>query len=467
MLYAGISGLCSLLTFWFPLLLTAKLLSNINSTAYITSSLIASVNFLLNYWLCYIVVTYIEGSDVVKALANNYAGYGFSAMKLWLFYGHGCLIMNNYYVDSVFQRIFIKSSSKSPVATLPVLEANLIDPLVVQFVTRNFLVQNLARLFLNSRIGLVRELVAYNYELARALAESGSSKSERTSFLQFSLDYLCFMDNPSDLNQRFQNSKNILTHFLSVVSLPPVDSDAKYSKDGNVHGRSIKKSYSDLDYAQEKARRMAKSDSRKESIRHISLPASLEYPVDESDLRGRAGDYDSKRVYSTYNPSLSRKPLSDDQLQYLVDQEAKVRYHDQISKSIDDELERRKIIELERQKINEAEVKHHQQQKREAAKEQAVIPRTMPVYSQPELPHSKLKPTFTSELPAPGKELHYVSTPNSSRTTSPKDASMLRVTLVKGRSNSSNSPRPNLGFLKTPPRRNRASSVSSIAIDDL
>lgn len=531
MLYAGISGICSLLTFWLPLLLTAKLLSNLNQTSYVGNGLIGSMQFLLNYWICYIVFTYVEKSEVSKLLADQYAEFGFSLVKIWLFYGHGCLIMNNYYLDSLFKRLFIKSASKS-VNTLQVLEANLIDPLVDLFLIRNFVVQNMVRLFHKSRIGLIRGLVAYNYELRKNF--NTGSKGERTSFLQFSLDYLCYMDDPNELKQRFQNSQNILTHFLSVISLPPVE-DAK----GN---RSMRRSH-DLDYNRrllEKNRR--KTDSRRDQARFASLPASIEYPMDINELRGRDLD---RRVYSLHNPTLTRKPppddqtmsrkslvedklqfsprnslaedktqfsprnsLAEDQIQFLLDQN---RHRDQISKSINNEMERRKNVETELQKMTEIVQKHHQQKvsieqavhqqqieqamqqkasveqvmqhkasieqamQQKVSIEQAVLQQKASIEhavlqkaskEQNTSPYSKLKPPSTSELPAPGMELHYTSNPES-RTTSPKDVTaQQKVGLTKDRSNSSSSPQANLGFLKAPPRRNRAVSVSSVAVED-
>lgn len=495
MLYAGILGLCSLLTFWLPLLLTAKLLSNLNQTSYVGNGLIGSMQFLLNYWICYIVFTYLERSEVAKLLADKYAEVGFSLVKIWLFYGHGCLIVNNYYLDSLFKHLFIKSASKS-VNTLQVLETNLIDPLVDLFVIRNFLVQNMVRVFHRSRIGVVRGLVAYNYELRKNF--NTSSKCERTSFLQFSLDYLCYMDDPNELDQRFQNSQNILSHFFSVISLPPVE-DAKKN-------RSMRKSH-DLDYNKrllEKNRR--KTDPRREHSRFASLPASIEYPIDSNDVRGRDLD---KRVYSLHNPTLTRKPppaddqfmtrkslaedkkqfsprnsLAEDQIQFLLDQN---RHRDQISKSIDLEKERRKNVETELQKMTKI-VQKHQQQKasieqaqkeqamqQKASIEQAVLQQKASIEhavlqeaskEQNTSPYSKMKPPSTSELPAPGMELHYASTPES-RTTSPKDVTVQqKAGLTKNRSNSSSSPQANLGFLKAPPRRNRAVSVSSVAVED-
>lgn len=499
MLYAGISGLCSLLTFWLPLLLTAKLLSNLNQTSYVGNGLIGSMQFLLNYWICYIVFTYVERSEVAKLMADKYAEVGFSLVKIWLFYGHGCLIMNNYYLDSLFKRLFIKSASKS-VNTLQVLETNLIDPLVDLFVIRNFVVQNMVRVFHRSRIGVVRGLVAYNYELRKNF--NTSSKCERISFLQFSLDYLCYMDDPNELDQRFQNSQNILSHFLSVISLPPVE-DAK-------NNCSMRKS-NDMDYNRrllEKNKR--KTDPRRDQPRFVSLPASIEYPIDSNDVRGRDLD---KRVYSLHNPTLFRKPppaddqfmarkslaedkkqfsprnsLAEDQIQFLLDQN---RHRDQISKSIDHEKERRKNVETELQKMTKIVQKHqqqkasieqavHQQQKEQAMQqkvsiEQAVLQQKASIEhaalqeaskEQNTSPYSKMKPPSTSELPAPGMELHYASNPES-RTTSPKDVTVhQKAGPTKDRSNSSSSPQVNLGFLKAPPRRNRAVSVSSVAVED-
>lgn len=188
-------------TFWFPLLLSVKLISDLKNTPKYGENGI----FLLNYWLCYVVCDRITGWVVEMDWKVMLASELF---KSWLFYNHGCLMINYYFIDGLFRNVFIQRNSDY--TTLQVFETKLIDPLVDKFILNNYLLQFFFRFFNNIRSPWLSSMVGLNKELKAKYLDG------QQTVLDISINYLCFIDNEESLDRSYQNS---LYFMKSVGSL--------------------------------------------------------------------------------------------------------------------------------------------------------------------------------------------------------------------------------------------------------
>lgn len=194
--------------FWFPLLLTLKLVTSKPTRP-------DHAVFLLNYWICYAAVSNIQ---MITALDSPYLFYVFALIKTWLFYGHGCLLVNYCFVELVFNRIFIRRPSRSQ-STFQVIELNLIDPLAKQLAL-NVVVVNLCAVLRQSRLAVGVAIANFHLAIARS----------HESFLQASLDYWCFIDSQLALDKMLRRYVSVVTSLTSMVALPRVHIDIETRK---------------------------------------------------------------------------------------------------------------------------------------------------------------------------------------------------------------------------------------------
>lgn len=191
-----------ILNFWFPLLLTAKAFQRPDD----------GTRFLLTYWVLYACV-----ANAQYYFHHHERGFSFDSLivylgdfvLMWMFYSHGCLVITHYYLPSLFRL------GTGGASTIDELDFRLFDPLVNLAVVRNPFLQGLIGLF-PTRILPIDDLMAFNNELCRHFRLSG----KRLSFLQFGVEYFCYMDTSSELHVRYLRCRRFLLG-LNMLGLPP------------------------------------------------------------------------------------------------------------------------------------------------------------------------------------------------------------------------------------------------------
>lgn len=211
MLYLLISNL---FCFIWPLFLTLKLLSReYHKKRTIDAKNSDQVKFLLNYWICFIVVDQIEKLVLYNAIIWPCFGLGFlgelfsCSIKLWLFYNHGCLVINYCYLDNFLRKVTCKLEAMDP---LEVLELNLVNPVMKALLTENHLAPLKLLPVMNN--GTINWTVGRIVNFFQCFINSADQ-----SFLQFSLDYICYMDSKQDLEKHFERTKKFLASVVSFI----------------------------------------------------------------------------------------------------------------------------------------------------------------------------------------------------------------------------------------------------------
>lgn len=207
-----ITTILSLLSFGgcfaFPFLLTVKLLAGIHNASSNAAADASQARFLLNYWLCYLVINLVEQLLPLRGLAEQLfelLPLLFYATKMWLFYGHGCLIVNYYYMRVVFSVVSPQTRSR---ASLTAFEHQYLDPFVKNIVYSRSLMGALL-ILANLRLAVFVALWRFVHEFHAA----------SMPFLQFLLNYWCYIDSALELNRRFEASRLVVNALLSVLGL--------------------------------------------------------------------------------------------------------------------------------------------------------------------------------------------------------------------------------------------------------
>lgn len=203
--------LSNIFCFIWPLLLTFKLLNGAyHKRPTIDDRTREQVNFLLNYWICFIAVDYIGRLVLYNSLFWPLLGFGYfpdvvsSTVKFWLFYNHGCLVINYCSLDLLLKKINYVIGS---VNTIEDLELKLINPAMKTLLAENYL-GPLKLLSSKTRSQTLRRVVQFS---------EGFAKSGDKSFLQFSLDNICYMDSEQDLERNFEITKKFIGSVMSFL----------------------------------------------------------------------------------------------------------------------------------------------------------------------------------------------------------------------------------------------------------
>ncbi|KAF3991084.1 hypothetical protein FT663_01793 [Candidozyma haemuli var. vulneris] len=188
----------SALHLWFPLLLSAKALNRPPGE---------NIQFLLHYWLWYLGLSYVHFYLASMVPLQGVVDLFLAGVKIWLFYGHGCIVLSRFYLPRV---AFATTGWTSVVE----LEATVIDPLVSAFVVRNPILQNTMSVIERTGIAsFASALFAFNHELCRSV-----SWPKRPSCLHLGVDFLCYMDSPRELAARLQKLERFIFGIRSAVS---------------------------------------------------------------------------------------------------------------------------------------------------------------------------------------------------------------------------------------------------------
>lgn len=211
----------NLLCFVWPLFLTFKLINGFyskNRTAEHENG--EQVNFLLNYWICYIIVNYIQDSLVTKIVFLPLLGFNyfpnllFSAIKIWLFYNHGCLVINYCYFERILRKTL--NSLDTDFSAFELLEKSLLDPMSNILLANNHFIPSATKMikkFVNDG-NIVHGLID-NAEKFRDEFRGIDLKEQ--SFLQFSLNYVCYMDSTSDLETHYISTNTFVFSIIKFL----------------------------------------------------------------------------------------------------------------------------------------------------------------------------------------------------------------------------------------------------------
>ena len=213
MLYLLISNL---LCFIWPLFLTLKLLSGEYQQKRTNDAKNSDQRkFLLNYWTCFIVVDHIENMVLYSDIFLPCFGFHFlpelffCSIKLWLFYNHGCLVINYCYLN-VFLRKVTCTCELEAVDPLEVLELNLVNPVMKALLSKNHLAP--LKLLSIMKNGAISWIVGRIVNFCQCFINSGDQY-----FLQFSLDYICYMDSKQDLEKHFETPKKFVASVICFL----------------------------------------------------------------------------------------------------------------------------------------------------------------------------------------------------------------------------------------------------------
>lgn len=163
----------AVLAFWIPLLLSLRATRDKNSSAH---------RFLLIYWLLYAVSSNVSTTlqmPFEKIPLTTTIDAAVSIFNVWLFYGHGCLVVSFYVLPGLFSRFLgFRSLDELDQFLSPV-----IFPLV---------------------------------NGSKSFAGKGVTRGTLSglSILDYGVNRFCYMDLPPELHQRYLNARRILRMLL-------------------------------------------------------------------------------------------------------------------------------------------------------------------------------------------------------------------------------------------------------------
>lgn len=211
---------------WFPVLLLAKA-SNRPSE---------KTQFLLHYWLWYLALTYIHFYILLSLLPlQGILDLMFAVFKIWLFYGHGCVLLLSYYLPRT-------AFATTGWASVVDMEAGLIDPVVLTFIIRNPVWQKIVYVLEKTGFfGFASGIFSFSHELCRLV-----SWPKRPLCLHLGAEFFCYMDSPKELAQRLQNVERFLFGLKAAVS-PATSPAARRVSSRHKHHTSSRVDYSDYE----------------------------------------------------------------------------------------------------------------------------------------------------------------------------------------------------------------------------
>lgn len=191
----------SVLSFWIPLLLSLRACREQIPQAH---------QFLLTYWIFYVVLNnttgFLQRCLGFSPLADlvNLSG---EICNLWLFYGHGCLVLANYYLPDVMYRF-------TGYESLGELDHRLITPVTTPIFQA-----------LSKTAPLARILGPFSPRIAtsspKRLALSSSFSQSLHSVLDYGLEQLCYMDTSAELHERYLQNQSLLLMLRLIFNSPP------------------------------------------------------------------------------------------------------------------------------------------------------------------------------------------------------------------------------------------------------
>lgn len=194
-----------MLYLWFPLLLSVKCLHSPEDHAFLEKA-----RFLLHYWLWYLILSHAQWcysslSLPLPSVLDVFCG----CVKIWLLYGHGCLVLSYFYLPKFAKSVFSSTNIQS-------VEHKYLNPAAVSFVAKNPLVQGVIHVLLRIELlSFASGVFEFNSEIKRTV-----SHDTFPGILTLGLHCLCFVDHPSQLVKRYRLISQYLSAFSSASQSP-------------------------------------------------------------------------------------------------------------------------------------------------------------------------------------------------------------------------------------------------------
>lgn len=216
----------SLSTFVFPLFLTYKL---VNQEGAVAPRFATQAQFLLSYWVSYILVIYmenlIEQNLLVSSLNQHFITSGFFLMvRIWLLYYHGCLVVTRSYgeligsvISASYMKEYVRQFSKSS-SSSRLLEQRMASQIWLELFEVN--TDRMFKLLFNSLIAILKLSGAFRFPVGQSLVNFHEFLRQNPSFtlLQGALYYICYMDPPEEVSQKYRSFKGFVTSISGHVS---------------------------------------------------------------------------------------------------------------------------------------------------------------------------------------------------------------------------------------------------------
>lgn len=161
----------AIFAFWIPLFLTFRAFHEKNSSAH---------RFLLTYWIFYAMVSNINrilqevlGNLPLSAIIDGTV----SVFNIWLFYGHGCLVVSYYFLPSLVYRL-------SGILSLYEFDHGILSPMIFPILKSKSFLKN----------GSFSD------------RNSGIAPLDSFSVLDYGVSRFCYMDEPAELHSRYLNT---------------------------------------------------------------------------------------------------------------------------------------------------------------------------------------------------------------------------------------------------------------------
>lgn len=167
-----------------------------------------NMEFLLSYWVCYAAVCYFESllptSFVFSIIGvNKFATWFFSSVKIWLFYWHGCLLVNKFYLGLLFMLLCYKlGAAKQPYNSFEYFEKKLVNPLMRFLFINNqtlFYASTYASSIFNNN-EVVSNVSAKLLNLQQMLR---NADKENKSLIDTVMDQTCYIDSEEELKVKY------------------------------------------------------------------------------------------------------------------------------------------------------------------------------------------------------------------------------------------------------------------------
>lgn len=202
----------------FPLLLTIKLLNSMKNDL----RQLQHFKVLFNYWIYYVILSQVENSLFIRLLDASLAtavAILFFTIKVWLFYGKGCLILSYYYLSNASSKLI---GNHSQLANIDIIEYKFIDPLMNLTLLNSPIISRVLML-VGSVFGTNNIISCIFESINQFVIELSTTSKKSPVFLTTGLNHFCIID-----NQVVYKHYKLTNQFLNIfrLSQPQVQSSS-------------------------------------------------------------------------------------------------------------------------------------------------------------------------------------------------------------------------------------------------
>ncbi|CAH2350542.1 hypothetical protein CLIB1423_01S12464 [[Candida] railenensis] len=216
----------SISTFVLPLFLTFKL---INQEGAVAPRFATQSQFLLSYWMSYILMIYFENfidpKLLLSSLNSNFITSGFFLLvRIWLFYYHGCLVITKFFgerIGALISSSYIKDYERQlgkPSSSSRSSEHGIASKIWLELFEVN--TDRMFRSLFDYTIKIIKFLGLFKFPVGRSLIRFHEFLRQNPSFtlLQGALYYICYMDPPEEVARKYRGFKGFVTSMSGHVS---------------------------------------------------------------------------------------------------------------------------------------------------------------------------------------------------------------------------------------------------------